>query len=415
METTQRATAPAVAGGGVHRPVAQLALVAIVEVLVLAVWFSASVVVPALRSEWGLSQEGAIWLTATVQLGFALGAVASSLLNLADRVRPERLIAVCAVVCAAATLAVALLAGGLWTAIPLRLATGVGLAGVYPTGMKLTVSWFPRARGLALGVLLAALALGSAVPQLLNAVSVLPWRGVLAAAAALALAGGVLAAALLRAGPHAAPSPPLEPRYVVSMFRDRRQRLVNVGYFGHMWELYGLWTWMPTYVAASYAASSPVPPSRSAIGLTAFAAIGVAGAAGCVAAGHLADRVGRARVAMTAMLASAACCALSPAFFGGVRALFVVLLLVWGAAVIADSAQFSAALTEAADRRYVGTALTAQTAIGFTLSVVTIQALPALADVVGWRAAVPLLCAGPLVGAAAMRRLAAMLRASAAA
>ena len=409
METTQRREAPPIAGGAMHRPVAQLALVAIVEVLVLAVWFSASVVVPALRSEWGLSQEGAIWLTATVQLGFAVGAVASSLLNLADRVRPERLIAVCALVCAAATLAVALLAGGLWAAIPLRLATGMGLAGVYPTGMKLTVSWFPRARGLALGVLLAALALGSAVPQLLNAVSVLPWRGVLAAAAGLALAGGLLAAALLRAGPHAASSPPLEPRYVVSMFRDRRQRLVNVGYFGHMWELYGLWTWLPTYVAASYAASS-VPPSRSAIGLTAFAAIGVAGAAGCVAAGHLADRVGRTRVATTAMLASAACCALSPAFFGGVPALFVVLLLVWGAAVIADSAQFSAALTEAADRRYVGTALTAQTAIGFTLSVVTIQALPALADVVGWRTAVPLLCVGPLVGVAAMRRLAAMLR-----
>ena len=414
METTQRREAPPIAGGAMHRPVAQLALVAIVEVLVLAVWFSASVVVPALRSEWGLSQEGAIWLTATVQLGFAVGAVASSLLNLADRVRPERLIAVCALVCAAATLAVALLAGGLWAAIPLRLATGMGLAGVYPTGMKLTVSWFPRARGLALGVLLAALALGSAVPQLLNAVSVLPWRGVLAAAAGLALAGGLLAAALLRAGPHAASSPPLEPRYVVSMFRDRRQRLVNVGYFGHMWELYGLWTWLPTYVAASYAASS-VPPSRSAIGLTAFAAIGVAGAAGCVAAGHLADRVGRTRVAMTAMLASAACCALSPAFFGGVPALFVVLLLVWGAAVIADSAQFSAALTEAADRRYVGTALTAQTAIGFTLSVVTIQALPALADLVGWRTAVPLLCVGPLIGAAAMRRLAAMLRRSAAA
>jgi MFS family permease len=340
-----------------------------------------------------------------VQLGFAVGAVGSALLNLADRLRPERLIAMSAALCAAATLAT-VLAGGLASAIPLRFITGVGLAGVYPTGMKLTVSWFPGARSLALGVVLAALALGSAVAQLLNAIGALPWRGVLASAAALALLGALIALRLLRVGPHGGESPPLQPRYVIQMFRDRPQRLINLGYFGHMWELYGLWTWLPAYVAASYAAWSPTAASRTAVSLTAFVVIGVAGAAGCVLGGLVADRHGRARVAMSAMLVSATCSLVSVAVFGATPALLLVVLVVWGAAVIADSAQFSAALTEAADQRYVGTALTAQTAIGFSLSVVTIQALPPLADAIGWRTAVPLLAVGPLLGAAAMHRLA---------
>jgi len=261
---------------------------------------------------------------------------------------------------------------------------------------------------MALGVLIGALSVGSALPQLLTAVAVLPWRGVLLAASGLALLGAVLSAVLLRPGPAAQPAPPLDPRYVLRMFADRPQRLNNFGYFGHMWELYALWAWLPAYVAASYAAGSGGPFT---VGVTSFAVIGVAGAAGCVLGGRAAHRLGSARVALAAMLLSSGCAIGSVAVFGAHPAVFVGLLLVWGGAAVADSAQFSAALSEAADPRYVGTALTAQTAIGFLLTVVTIAVLPALADVVGWRLAISILAVGPLLGAIAMTRLIRITRA----
>jgi MFS family permease len=383
----------------------QLALLALTQVLVLALWFSASAVVPTLLLEWGLSRQSGIWLTAAVQVGFAAGAIVSAALNLADRIRPQVLIGAAALLGALATVALVLWARSAAVAIPLRFLTGFALAGVYPTGMKIVVSWFPGSRGTALGVMLGALTLGSSLPQLLSAIGPPAWTGVLAVAALLATLGAAISVLFVRTGPNMRPSPPLHPRYIVAMFADRRQRLVSLGYFGHMWELYALWAWLPSYIAAAYAAWSPGADTRWAVGATAFAVIGPAGAIGCVIGGHLADRHGRALVAMLAMLLSAGCGLVSVIVFDAYPAVLVGQLLVWGAAVIADSAQFSAALSEVADQRYVGTALTAQTAIGFLLTVLTIQALPLLADAVGWRTAMPLLAAGPLLGAIAMARL----------
>ena len=384
----------------------QLALIALVQVLAMALWFSMSAVVPSLRADWGISAQQAGWLTTAVQLGFVTGAVLSAAANLPDVVRPPLLMGVCAAAGGVVTLLLAVAADGLATAIPLRFLTGVALAGVYPVGMRLMASWFDRGRGFALGVLVGALTLGSALPQLLNGATTLPWRGVLTAAALLALAAAAVALRALRTGPHTAPSPPFEPTYVLRMVRDRAQRLVNLGYLGHMWELYAMWTWLPAYIAASYAAWRPDAGGRLAVGLTAFAAIGLAGAAGCLLGGRLADRHGRPRVTMGAMLLSAGCCGLAALAFGAHPVVLVPLLLVWGAAVIADSAQFSAALTEVADPRYVGTALTAQTAAGFLLTILTIQGLPEAVDALGWQGAVPLLALGPLAGTLAMGLLA---------
>jgi MFS family permease len=382
--------------------VRQLAFIAAVQVLVMGTWFSASAVVPALRAEWGLGAAGATWLTASVQLGFVTGAVTAAVLNLADRLPAHRLVACSALLAAAATAAVATFADGLAAAVPLRFGTGVALAGVYPPGLKLMTSWFDRGRGFALGVLVGALTLGSALPQLVSAFTVLPWRAVLFVAAALAVAGAALAAARVRAGPLATPAPPFRPRYALTLFRQRGPLLANLGYFGHMWELYAMWTWLPAYLAASTARTGPPLP----IGIAAFLAIGVAGVTGCLIGGRLGDRIGRARAAALAMVVSGSCCVAAAFVFGGPFPLVLGLAVVWGAAVIADSGLFSACTSQVVDPRYTGTALTTQTAVGFLLTVVTIQATPLVAERAGWPVAVALLGVGPAAGAVAMLRLA---------
>lgn len=369
----------------------QRAAIALVQVLGLAVWFSMSAVVPSLRHEWGISAGAAVWLTASVQLGFVTGAVGATVLNLADRVRPHLLLALSATAGAMITGLLALFVDGLWAAVPLRFLTGVALAGVYPVGMKLMASWSDSSnRGRALGVLIGALTLGSALPHVFGR---LPWRELLLTAAGIAFLGALVAFFVVRPGPFlTATTTRLNPRYAVQMFRERKPRLVNLGYYGHMWELYALWTWLPTFLLS---ANAPT-------GLTVFLTMGVAGFAGCLIGGWAADRFGRAPAAVGALAVSGTCCLLSPLAFGS--PLLIAFCAVWGASVIADSGVFSTSLSEVADPRYVGTALTALTAVGFGLTVVSIQLVPLLADVVTWRYAFLLLVPGPLIGALAMLR-----------
>lgn len=379
----------------------QRGAIAAVQVLGLAVWFSMSAVVPGLRDDWGLTAGGAVWLTASVQFGFVAGAVASTALNLADRVPPQRLLAASAAAAAACTVALALVADGPAVAVPLRFMTGVFLAGVYPTGMKLMASWSGSAgRGRTMGVLIAALTLGSTLPHLIAGLGSLPWRGVLLAAATAGLVGSVIALVLVRPGPHAASAAPVRnPRYALAMFTERGPRLANLGYFGHMWELYALWTWIPSFLLAAPAAGG-LPGS---VEITVFLAMGLGGAAGCLLGGWGADRFGRSPAALAALLLSGLCCLLSPLLFHAPPLLLFAFCALWGAAVIADSGVFSTSLSEVADHRYIGTALTGQTAIGFALTVVTIQLTPLLAEVIGWDYAFLLLAPGPLAGALAMR------------
>lgn len=379
----------------------QRGAIAAVQVLGLAVWFSMSAVVPSLRDDWGLTAGGAVWLTASVQFGFVAGAVASTALNLADRVPPQRLLAASAAAAAACTVVLALVADRPAVAVPLRFLTGMFLAGVYPTGMKLMASWAGRAgRGRTMGVLIAALTLGSTLPHLIAGLGSLPWRGVLLAAAAAGVVGSVIALLVVRPGPHAASAAPARnPRYALTMFTERGPRLANLGYFGHMWELYALWTWIPSFLLAAPAARG-LPVS---VEVTVFLTMGLGGAAGCLLGGWGADRFGRSPAALTALLLSGLCCLLSPLLFHAPPVLLFAFCTLWGAAVIADSGVFSTSLSEVADHRYIGTALTGQTAIGFALTVVTIQLTPLLAEAVGWENAFLLLAPGPLAGALAMR------------
>lgn len=385
----------------------QRRLVALVQVLGLAVWFSATAIAPSLRAEWDLTAASAVWLTASVQVGFAAGAVVSAAAGLSDRFAPQRLLAVCALGAATTTVLLAVLSQGLGSAVPLRTLTGFFLAGIYPVGMKLTASWAaPADRGRAFGVLIGALTLGSALPHLIAGLTpadgALPWRAVMLAAATLAGTAALVAVVAVRPGPDLAPSARPRPGQALQGFTERGPRLVNLGYFGHMWELYALWTWIPAYLAAS-AAGRGEPAGT--ISLATFAVVGVAGVAGAVLGGRAADRWGRPAAAVTALAVSGACCLLSPLAYAAPAWLLALFLATWGASVIADSGVFSTAMSEVADQRYVGTALTVQTAAGFALTVVTIQLVPVLAGVVGWQYAFWLLAPGPVVGALAMARL----------
>lgn len=380
-----------------------LALTALTELLGMSVWFSASAVVPALAEVWGLGSSGQAWLTMSVQLGFVAGALGSALLNLADRMPAGRLFAISSILAGSATLAIPFAGAGLGPALALRFATGLFLAGVYPVGMKITATWTREDRGFGVGLLVGALTLGSAVPHLLKALGGPggEWRPVLVASGALAILGGLLAAAFVREGPNRTAVPPFDWKYAGSIWKDRPVVLANLGYFGHMWELYAAWTWGPVFLVASFRQSG-LDERWAALAGFAFVAVG---GAGSLVAGRIADRRGRTAVTSAAMSVSGVCSLVAGLLFGGSPWPLTALIVVWGFAVVADSAQFSAGVSELAPPERIGTALTLQTSLGFLLTLVTIRVVPALAGRFGWRYAFICLAIGPAAGIWAMLRL----------
>jgi len=391
--------------GVLHGKRRTLLLLALVQLLGMAAWFSASAVVPALSAEWGLGDSGRSWLTMSVQLGFVLGALGAALVNLPDRVTPWKLLSACALLAALATAAIPLFCRSLAPALALRVLTGLFLAGVYPVGMKIMATWTREDRGLGIGLLVGALTLGKAAPHLLTAIGgAARWHTVLYASAALTALGALLAGTGVRDGPYATGNARFDWRYAGEVFSVRELRLANFGYLGHMWELYAMWTWVPSFLAASFALRGLSRETASAAG---FAVIG-AGAVGSWLAGRWADRLGRTTITIAALAVSGACCLLVGMLFGGPPLLVLALCLVWGFAVVADSAQFSACVTELCRPEYIGTALTLQTSVGFLLTMVTIRLLPWAQARVGWGAAFAVLAIGPVLGIWAMARLRAM-------
>ncbi|MEX2047696.1 MAG: MFS transporter, partial [Chloroflexota bacterium] len=341
-------------------------------------------------------------LTIAVQIGFVAGALLSAITNLSDIV-PARRVFFIASLGAAGANALVVVADGFAPALLARAATGFFIAGVYPPAMKVMATHFRTGRGMALGVMIGALTVGSAMPHLVNGLGGLEWQTVVIATSVMTVAGGLIAISLVRDGPFPFARATFRPRYILQALRDPAVRLVNLGYFGHMWELYAMWSWFAIFFGESVRAATGSQASDAGP-LGAFAAIAT-GALGCYAGGILGDRWGRTRTTALAMAVSGTCALVIGFTFGAAPWIVLAIGLVWGIAVVADSAQFSTMLTEVADQAYVGTTLTFQLAAGFTLSVATIWLVPVLRDAFGWWAAFAALAPGPFLGVMAMLAL----------
>lgn len=383
-----------------------LALLAAAELLGTSVWFAASAVAPQLAVRWALSPSEIGWLTTSVQLGFVLGTAMLAILNLADIVPSRALFTIAALTGACANAAL-VLATTYAFALACRVATGFALAGVYPPAMKMIATWFRARRGFAVGAVVGALTVGKAIPYLVHA---FPGAG-LTPVVLIASGAATVAALLVAVGYHDGPYPFASRRFswglVGTVVAARRWRLAVSGYLGHMFELYSAWTWLPVFVAASVAAHG-VPPGPRTTAITSglsFAAIAVGGAA-CLWGGWVADRRGREWLVTLALAASGSCSILIGYTFDRATWLVATLALLWGFFVIADSAQFSVLVTESVPSHAVGTALTVQTSLGFLLTMVSIQLIPPIEHIVGWRWAFSVLAIGPVFGIAAIRRLA---------
>lgn len=382
-----------------------IGLLALCEVMALALWFSASAVIPALKADYALGDGHAALLTSSVAIGFVAGTLTSAFLGLADRLHPRRFFMASALIAAAANGAILLVEPTSVLVIALRFVTGACMAGLYPVGMKMAATWAKRDTGLLVGLLVGALTLGSAAPHLFNAAGGVDWRFTLLAASIMAAVAGLLIN-LVGLGPAHATGARFRPGAMLRAWTNKPLRLANLGYFGHMWELYAMWGWIGLFLQASFAArfGDAGPDPKLYANLATFAVV-AAGAVGCLLGGVFADRLGRTTLTMAAMAVSGSCALAVGFLFGGEPWLLLAVCLVWGVAVVADSAQFSSCVIELSERDHVGTMLTTQTCVGFTLTLATIHLIPLLVDAVGWRFAFAPLALGPFLGVVAMARL----------
>lgn len=362
-----------------------------------SLWFAANAVMPDLQRDWGLPASAAGTLTSAVQIGFVCGTLAFALLMVADRFRPTRVFLACALAGAAAN-AAAVLLHGQWTALlALRFAVGFLLAGIYPVGMRIAAAWHRQGLGAAMGVLIGALVLGTALPHGLRAIGVsLPWQGVLLAVSALAAFGGIATATLLPETPQAPRGAPITPRALALIWTDRRLRSSVFGYFGHMWELYTFYVLLPLVLGTRMSGAS--------ISAASFAVIG-GGFAGCVVGGLLVRRHGPARVAAVQLATSGACGLVSPWMLSAPLPLFIAWLALWGITVVGDSPQLSTLTAQNAPPALVGSVLTFANCMGFAITVGSIELFTRAAPVLPLAGLLPWLALGPAFGLLMLRPL----------
>lgn len=362
-----------------------------------SLWFAGNAVLPELQAKFGLDNHAISSITSAVQLGFISGTFVFALLSIADHFSPSKVFFVSSLLAGLANYSV-IYTRDISMVFLLRFLTGFFLAGIYPVGMKIAADWYDKELGKALGYLVGALVLGTAFPHLLKGDFSLPWRSVLIVTSLIAAAGGILILTLVPDGPFRRKSSSLNPAILLDAFSISKFRAAAFGYFGHMWELYTLWAFLPLIILLHNKASG-VPLN---ISVTSFLAI-AAGALGCVVGGWLSKRFGSARIAFYSLAISCLCCLISPWMIGSDNTYFVLFLMIWGISVAADSPQFSALVAATAPTEKKGTALTFVICIGFAITILSIFIIDKLQQRVHSSTSVyPLLSIGPALGLLAM-------------
>ena len=387
-------------GGSDFMKTRSIILLVMAEIAAMTLWFISSATLADQRGDMVISAFKSGLLVSGVSAGFVAGALYVAMFGIADRFDPRRVFACAAVLAALANALVPLVSPGSYASIVLRIFTGFCLAGVYPVGMKIMVGWGKEDRGWLVGLLVGGLTLGSAAPHLLSWLGGANWQFTTWVASALALLSAVL---VLRTslGPYHAAQARIDPRVIAVAWTDIRLRRAFLGYLGHMWELYALWAWVAPAAAASYALRMSPEQAVEWSKLTAFLAIG-AGALLCPFAGRIADRLGKAELTILAMACSGTSALLAAAVFGGPALLVAAVFILWGLTVIPDSAQFSALVADFSSPEITGSLMSLQTALGFALTILTVQVTPLLAAWLGWPGLFCLLAIGPLAGIASM-------------
>ncbi len=373
------------------------------EVAAMSLWFVSAAILPDLLRDAPVDPLRQAALSSGVQIGFVAGALISAFLGLSDRFDPRKVFALSAVAAGVANLSLLVAEPGGFLSIAARIATGALLAGVYPVGMKIAVGWGERDRGLLVGSLVGALTLGSALPHLVSLGGGADWRFTVALTSIVAIIGG-LTCMLIALGPYHRPSPAFDPRVIATAWTNKRVRFAYFGYFGHMWELFVMWAWIAAATAASYRYSMSSADAEWLSKVTAFTAIAL-GAFTSIFAGWVADRLGKAELTIIAMTISGLSAIATGLTFGSSPVITFLIVMVWGMAVIPDSAQFSALVADASPVSEAGSLMTFQTALGFLLTFFTVQAAPILASELGWPVVLGALALGPLFGIFAMLRL----------
>jgi MFS family permease len=333
-----------------------------------SLWFVGNAVLPELKQSLNLSQYAVSQVTSAVMLGFVAGTLVFAFLSLADRFSPVKLFFISSLLGALCNSSVAWIATDANSLLALRFMTGFFIAGIYPVGMKIAADWFDKGLGKALGFLLGALVLGTAFPHLLkNRDFELPWKSVLYCTSLFALAGGILMILFVGDGPHRKRSGGFQWNAFGEIFRSKKWRQAAFGYFGHMWELYTFWGFVPLIIELfnrKNNLSLNVP-------LLSFLII-ASGLISCITGGYLSQRWGSGRVATLALLVSGICCVASPAFFYLPTFAFITMLFIWGLSVCPDSPQFSTLVAQYSPEHLKGTALTIYNSIGFSVAIISL-------------------------------------------